>query len=90
MGIFRSIWYYLPLFVTDTETISDVSSSLGEMTKLQSGFAMFFIVVTKTEYPKLCQSGLFRPKYNVKIRVLSYNLRKMGVQYGVFYSQASN
>ena len=66
------------------------------MTKLQSGFVMFFIVGAKTEYPyvghklKLCQSGLFRPKYNVKIRVLSSNLRKMGVQYGVFYSQASN
>ena len=77
-------------------SISDVSSSLGGMTKLQSGFAIFFIVGTKTEYPyvghksKLCQSGLFRPKYNVKIRVLSSNLHKMGVQYGVFYSQASN
>ena len=57
---------------------------------------MFFVVGTKTEYPyeghksKLCQSGLFRPKYNVKIRVLSSNLRKMWVQYGVLYSQASN
>ena len=77
-------------------SISDVSSSLGEMTKLQSGFAMFFVVGAKTDYPyvghksKLCQSGLFRPKYNVKIRVLSSNLHKMGVQYGVFYSQASN
>ena len=37
-----------------------------------------------------CLSGLFRPKYNVKIRVLSSNLCKMGVPYGVFYSQASN
>ena len=74
-------------------SISDV---LGEMTKLESGFAMFFIVGAKTEYPyvgrksKLCQSGLFKPKYNVKIRVLSSNLRKMGVQYSVFHSQASN
>ena len=73
-----------------------MSSSLGEMTKLQSGFTMFFVVGAKTEYPyvghksKLCQSGLFRPKYNVKIRLLSSNLHKMGVQYGVFYSQASN
>ena len=76
-------------------SISDVSSSLGEMTKVESGFAMFFVVGTKNEYPyvghksKLYQSGLFRPKYNVKIRVLSSNLWKMGVQYSVFYSQAS-
>ena len=54
-----------------------MSSSLGEMTKLQSGFAMFIIVGAKTEYPyvghksKLCQSGLYRLKYNVKIRILS-------------------
>ena len=54
-----------------------MSSSLGEMTKLQSGFTMFFVVGAKTEYlyvghkSKLCQSGLFRPKDNVKIRVLS-------------------
>ena len=76
-------------------SISDVSSSLGEMTKLESGFAMFFVVGAKNEYPyvghklKLCQSGLFRSKYNVKIRVLSSNVCTMGVQYGVFYSQAS-
>ena len=30
-------------------SISDVSSSLGEMTKLQSGFTMFFVAGAKTE-----------------------------------------
>ena len=77
-------------------SISNVSSSLGEMTQLEAGFAIFFVVGAKSECPyvghksKLCLSGLFRPKYNVKIRVLSSNLRKMGVQYSIFYSQASN
>ena len=73
-----------------------LSSSLGEMTKLEAGFAIFFVVGTKTECPyvghksKLVSKWSFQAKYNVKIRVLSSNLCKMGVQYGVFYSQASN
>ena len=30
-------------------SFSDVSSSLGEMTKLEAGFAIFFVVGAKTE-----------------------------------------
>ena len=86
MGMFRSslvLWYYLRLFVKETETswvysaveefedssialvwvtslvnkksakssFSDVSSSLGEMTKLEAGFAIFFVVGAKNECP---------------------------------------
>ena len=77
------LWYYLRLFVTETETswvysaveefedssivltwvtllvnkksakssFSNVSSSLGEMTKLEAGFAIFFVVGAKNECP---------------------------------------
>ena len=128
MGIFRSIWYYLPLFVTDTETswvysavetfeeslialtwvtslvnkksanssISDVLSSLGGITKLQSGFAMFFVVGAINWVP-ICGSQVeavskwsSQAKIQCKNRGFELKFTQDGVQYGVFYSQASN
>ena len=50
-------------------SISDVSSSLGEMTKLESGFAMFFVVGTKTEYPYVGhKSKLSQVDFQAKIQ----------------------
>ena len=77
-------------------SFSNVSSSLGEMTKIETGFAIFFVVGTKTECPyvghksKLVSKWSFQAKIQCKNKGLSSNLHKMGVQYGVFYSQASN
>ena len=78
-------------------SFSDVSSSLGEITKLEAGFAIFFVVGAKTECPyvghksKLVSKWSFQAKIQCKNNgFLSSNLRKVGVPYSVFYSQASN
>ena len=53
-------------------SFSDVSSSLGEMTKLEAGFAIFFVVGAKNECPyvghksKLVSNWSFRAKIQCK------------------------
>ena len=61
----------------ESSSPSDVSSSLGEMIKLAIFFAIFFVLDAKNEYLyvghkyKLFQARLFRPKYNVKIKIFT-------------------
>ena len=118
------LWYYLHLFVTETETswvysaveefedssialtwvtslvnkksekssFSDVSSSLGEMTKLEAGFTIFFVVGAKNECQyvghklKLVSKWSFQAKIQCKNKGFELKLTEEGgtIQYILF------
>ena len=71
---------------------SDVSSSLGEITKLEAGFAIFFVVGGKNECPyvghklKLVSKWSFQAKIQCKNKGFELKLTEDGgtIQYILF------
>ena len=52
---------------------SDVSSSLGEMTKLEAGFAIFFVVGTKNECPYVGHKSKLVSKWSFQAKIQCKN-----------------
>ena len=54
-------------------SFSNVSSSLGEMTKLEAGFAIFFEVGTKTECPYVGHKSKLVSKWSFQAKIQCKN-----------------
>ena len=52
---------------------SDVSSSLGEMTKLEAGFAIFFVVGAKNECPYVGHKSKLVSKWSFQAKIQCKN-----------------
>ena len=54
-------------------SFSDVSSSLGEMTKLEAGFTIFFVVSAKTECPYVGHKSKLVSKWSFQAKIQCKN-----------------
>ena len=54
-------------------SFSNVSSSLGEMTKLEAGFAIFFVVGAKTECPYVGHKSNLVSKWSFQAKIQGKN-----------------
>ena len=54
-------------------SFSDVSSSLGEMTKLEAGFTIFFVVGAKTECPYVGHKSKLVSKWSFQAKIQCKN-----------------